>query len=251
MMVLLSTETGVHKHRTTSTVVETEFKHVPGSETRLHNLHRTSTTVKTTLSDLASNETGVHEHRTTSILVEIVHVNFLGTETGLFDFHESKRLYLIFPALKQVSTSITQPIQLSKLNRSKFLVPKHACTPYTGPPRKWNKFIWSSKRWNRSPQASHHLYSHRSWSTFLVPKHACTTHHDSENDSIWASQQWKRSWVHKHHTVSTVVKMEFWHIPGSDTHLPNLHDSVNDFIWSSIHWNRIPQASHNLYSCGN
>ena len=136
MMVLLSTETGVHKHRTTSTVVETEFKHVPGSETRLYNLHRTSTTVKTTLSDLVSNETGVHEHCTTSTVVEIVRVNFLGTETGLFDFHESKRLYLIFPALKQVSTSITQPLQLSKLNCSKFLVPKHACTPYTGPPRK-------------------------------------------------------------------------------------------------------------------
>ena len=36
--------------------------HIPGSETRLHNLNWTLTTMKTNLFDLPSTEIGVHEH---------------------------------------------------------------------------------------------------------------------------------------------------------------------------------------------
>ena len=67
---LPSTDTGVHKHGTTSTIVETEFEHIPGSETRLHNLHLTTTTVKMTAFDLPSTKTGGYKHRTTSAVVE-------------------------------------------------------------------------------------------------------------------------------------------------------------------------------------
>ena len=45
--------------------------HIPGSETRLHNLNWTLTTMKTNLFDLPSTEIGVHEHCTTSTVVEI------------------------------------------------------------------------------------------------------------------------------------------------------------------------------------
>ena len=87
---LPSTDTGVHKHGTTSTVVETEFQHIPGSKTRLHNLHQTTMTVKTTSSDLPSTETGGHKHRatsgvqkysTTSTVMEIGLQDIPGTET--------------------------------------------------------------------------------------------------------------------------------------------------------------------------
>ena len=36
---LPSTATGVHKHRTNSTVVKIELEDIPGTETRLSNLH--------------------------------------------------------------------------------------------------------------------------------------------------------------------------------------------------------------------
>ena len=68
---LLGTDTGFDKHCTTSTLGETEFQHIPGSETRLHNLHRTTTTIKMALPDLPSTETGVYEHPRTSTDVEI------------------------------------------------------------------------------------------------------------------------------------------------------------------------------------
>ena len=45
--------------------------------------------------------------------------------------------YLIFPALKQEFTRITQPLHLSKLNLSTLLLPKHDCTTSTEPLRKW------------------------------------------------------------------------------------------------------------------
>ena len=66
---LPSTDTGVHKHGTTPTSVETEFEHMPGSETQLHNLHLTTTTAKT-LSDLPSTETGIRKYRTIFTVVE-------------------------------------------------------------------------------------------------------------------------------------------------------------------------------------
>ena len=53
----------VHKHGTTSTLVKTEIEHIPGSETRLHNLHLTTMRVKMTLSDLPSTETGIRKRR--------------------------------------------------------------------------------------------------------------------------------------------------------------------------------------------
>ena len=70
-------ETGVHKHSTTSTVEEIGLQEIPGTETHLHNLHRTPATVKITSSDLPSNETGVYKHRTTSAVVESEFQHFL------------------------------------------------------------------------------------------------------------------------------------------------------------------------------
>ena len=52
------------------TVVKMEFQHIPGSDACLHNLYCTSTTVKTTISDLLGTETGIRKHRTISTVVE-------------------------------------------------------------------------------------------------------------------------------------------------------------------------------------
>ena len=78
---LPSTDTGVHKHGPTSTVVETEVQQIPGIKTQLHNLQRTSTTVKRTLSDITSTKAGVHQHQITSIVVEIELQDIPGYET--------------------------------------------------------------------------------------------------------------------------------------------------------------------------
>ena len=59
-----------------------------------------------TLLDLPTTD---HEHLTTSTVVEIVLVVIFGTETCLYKLHNSENDYLIFPALKQESTSIAQP----------------------------------------------------------------------------------------------------------------------------------------------
>ena len=127
---------------------------------------RTSTTVEMALSDLLTTETVVHEHCITSTVMEILLVDILGCERRLYNLHDSENgiiwssrhwnrswqaslwkmpvqpprwwqwFYLIFPALKQEFTSITQPLHLSKLNFSTFLLPKHNCTTSTGTPRK-------------------------------------------------------------------------------------------------------------------
>ena len=87
---LSSTELGVQKHHTTSTVVKTEFCHVPGPETCLHNLHRITTGVKITLPDLPSTETRLHEHCTTSTVVEIGREDISGTQTHQYNLQNSK-----------------------------------------------------------------------------------------------------------------------------------------------------------------
>ena len=69
--------------------------HIPCSETHLHNLNLTLTTMKTNLFDV-------------------------GTKTRLYN-----------PALKQKSTSIAPPLQLWKLGFRIFLVMKDACTNST------------------------------------------------------------------------------------------------------------------------
>ena len=124
---LPSTETRVHEHCTTSTVVESLLVFILGTEGYLYNLHRTSTTVKTvifpalkqevksiaqplqswklylvlkhacttsstvktTLSDIPSTETGVHKHSTTSTVVEIGLEDTPGTETRLHNLHRT------------------------------------------------------------------------------------------------------------------------------------------------------------------
>ena len=133
---LPSTETRVHEHCTTSTVVENLvvenlFVFILGTEGRLYNLHRTSTTVKTvifpalkqefksiaqplqswklylwsflvlkracttsstvktTLSDLPSTETGFHKHSTTSTIVKSEFQHIPGTETHLYNLHRT------------------------------------------------------------------------------------------------------------------------------------------------------------------
>ena len=128
---LPSTETRVNEHCITSTVVESLLVFILGTEGRLYNLHRTSTTVKTvifpalkqefksiaqplqswklylwsflvlkracttsstlktTLSDLPSTETGVHKHSTTSTVVEIGLEDTPGTETRLHNLHRT------------------------------------------------------------------------------------------------------------------------------------------------------------------
>ena len=76
------------------TVVKTEFQHIPGSDAHLPNLHWTSTTVKTSSSDLPSTETGVHEHRTTSTVVETEFQHISGTETHLCNLHMSENDFI-------------------------------------------------------------------------------------------------------------------------------------------------------------
>ena len=50
-----------------------------------------------------------------------------------------KQLYLIFPALKHVSTSLTQPPQVWKVNFGTFTALKQACMCPTGPARRWKQ----------------------------------------------------------------------------------------------------------------
>ena len=108
---------------------------------------RTSTTVTTTLCDLPSTDTGVHKHRIASRLLKLSFLRSPGSKTCLHNLHghwtprQWKRPYLIFPALKEESTSITQPLQLSKLNFVTFLVQEHTRTTSTGPPQEW-KWIY-------------------------------------------------------------------------------------------------------------
>ena len=70
---LLSTDTGVHEHRTISTVVEIVLVDILGTEACC----TPYTTVKTTLSDLPSTETGVHKHRTACTVVNTDFSTFL------------------------------------------------------------------------------------------------------------------------------------------------------------------------------
>ena len=118
---LPSTETGVHKHRT-STVAQIGLQDIPGTERCLYNLQRTSITVKTALSDLPSTETGVdehqrtstlvetafqvpgsetpstetavHKHRTTSTVVEMWLQDILGTERCLYNLHDGENDFI-------------------------------------------------------------------------------------------------------------------------------------------------------------
>ena len=72
------------------TVDKMEFQHIPGCDARLPNLYWTSTTVKTSLSDLPSTETGVHEHCTTSTVVETEHQHIPSTEKCLYNPEDSE-----------------------------------------------------------------------------------------------------------------------------------------------------------------
>ena len=86
---LSSTDRGVHKHHTTSIVVEIGLQDIPGTERRLYNLHRTSMTIKTALSHLPTTETGVYKHQRTSTDVEIELLDIPGCERRLYNLHDS------------------------------------------------------------------------------------------------------------------------------------------------------------------
>ena len=132
-------------------------------------------------------------------------------------------LSLIFPALKQEFTSIAQPVHLSKLNFSTFLVPKHNCATSTGPPRKW-KWLYlifpALKQDSMSIVQPLQLWKFYLW-TFFVVKHACTTY--TTVKTALSDLLGTETGVHKHCTTSTLGITEFWHIPDSETWLHNLH----------------------------
>ena len=52
--------------------------------------------------------------------------------------------------------------------------------------------ILSSQHWIRSPQASHHLSSCRSWFRNM-PAQPAQDHHGSENYFTWSSQHWNKT----------------------------------------------------------
>ena len=101
-----------------------------------------------------------------------------------------KRLYLIFPALKQESISIALPLQLSKLNFSTFLVPKYASMTSTGPPWHWKLLylIFPALKYESTSIVQPLQLWNLNFSTLLVSKHACTT-------STGPPRQWKRHYL--------------------------------------------------------
>ena len=102
-----------------------------------------------------------HEHCTTSTVVETELYLIPCSEARLYAGppRQWKRLYLIFPALKQEFTSIAQPLQLSKLNFNTFLVSKHDCTTSTGPPQPWKQLHLILPPLKQKSVASCNIYS--------------------------------------------------------------------------------------------
>ena len=193
---LTSTKTGVHKHQTTSIVVEIKLKDIPGYERCLYKHHDSKN------DRILSSQ---HRNRSPQALHSIYSCGnwALGHswlwKTAVQPPGRWEWLYLIFPALTQESTRIVQPLHLSKPNFSTFLVQKDSCTTsmtvktaltdlsstetwvhkhqitstiveielydILGSEKRLSKLpdgkndcIWSCYHWIRSPQASHHLY---------------------------------------------------------------------------------------------
>ena len=94
-------------------------------------------------------------------------------------------LYLIFPALKQVSTSIESHYSCQDwiLAHSRYWN-----TPVKRP-QDHHDFIWGSQQWKMSPQASQPVQvSKLNFSTFLVPIHTYLT-------SAGPPRQWKQVYL--------------------------------------------------------
>ena len=203
--------------------------------------------MKTTLSDLPSIETWIHKHRITSTVVETKFQNIPGSKpptTG--PPRQLKRLHPVFPALKQESTSISQPLHLCKLNFSTFLAPKHVRTSsttlktafsylpsiktgvyehrntsalkwayvsFTGLPRQWEHLHLNYRPLN---QASTSIawclqlwkLNFRTWklncSTFQASKHACTTSTIEKTDL--SDLPSTKTGVHEHRKIAALKR---------------------------------------------
>ena len=128
---------------------------------------------------------------------------------------------------------------------------KCTCTTSTRPPRQLKRLyliLQALKLDTTSIKKPLQLWKFN-FRTFLVMKDACTT-----STTVLMTLSYLPSTetgVYKHRTTPTVGEIELKDIRVIETHLYNLHDSENGIIWSSQHWNMSPQASKNLYSCGN
>ena len=128
-----------------------------------------------------------------------------GTFLVMKDACTTWRVSLLFSALKQRSTSIAQLPHFSKLNFSSFPVPKHDYTTTTGSPRQWKRLYLifpALKQESTSIVQPLQLWKLYLW-TFLVLKDACTT-----STTVWITLCDLHSTdtgVLKHRTTSTVV----------------------------------------------
>ena len=133
---LLSTKSRVHNHCTTSTFVKTWFR---------------NTTAQPPLDHHDSENDFIwssqHWNRCLQASKNLYRCeNWTLRHSSLWKTpveppRQLKWLYLIFSALKQQSTSITQPLHLATLNFSTFLVPKYDYTTSTGQTQKWKRIF--------------------------------------------------------------------------------------------------------------
>ena len=108
------------------------------------------------------------------------------SSTGPAQCTAVKRVYLIFPALKQASMIITQPLQFWKLNFKTFKVLKQACTSNIGPTQLW-KWLYLSFMLQMDIHKLHmtsNKMETKLW-TFMTVIQICTT-------SSQAAWQWKQ-----------------------------------------------------------
>ena len=180
-----------------------------------------------------------------------------------------KRLYLIFPVLKQQSTSIEQPLQLWKLGFRTFLVSYniYSCGNCTGghswywdtpvqPPQQWKQLylIFPALKHESTSIVQPLQLWKLDFRIFLVMKDACRT--STTVTTTLCDLPSTDTGVHKHHIASRLLKLSFCallvpKLAFITSMATGLHDSENNLTWSSQHWKRSPQASHNLYSCQN
>ena len=137
---ILGTETGLHELHSTISSVKTALQLFSSTETCQHYLQRTANTVETVLSELLGTKTGLHELHSIVTRVKTASQILPSTETSLHELQRKRptRLkwrYRTISAFKQPCTSFIAPSQEGKLLHRSFLALKHACMCFKGPPR--------------------------------------------------------------------------------------------------------------------
>ena len=119
------------------------------------------------------------------------------------------KTFLVVKGTCITSTTVTTALlHLSKLNFSTFLVPKHICTTFTRPPRKWKRLyrIFPALK-QESTSIAQPLQWWKLWfRTFLVLKDACTT--STIVKTALSDVPSAETGVHKHRTTSILVETE-------------------------------------------